>query len=44
MEMVDSRNRTDILVVLGARLAREARSGIPNSPAPRTRMFDAIFA
>ena len=40
--MVEGRRRTEILVVDGACLARATSTALPNSPAPRTRMFDDI--
>lgn len=42
-EMVAGRRRTDILVVDGACLTKAFRMAVPSSPAPRTRMFDAIL-
>jgi len=37
------RRRTDILVDFGAWDARAVRTEVPSSPAPRTRMLDAIL-
>lgn len=42
-DIVAGRSRTEILVVGGARLAKAFRMAVPSSPAPRTRIFDAIF-
>ncbi len=41
--IVAGRRRTDILVEGGAREVRAPRIAVPSSPAPRTRMFDAIL-
>ena len=41
-EIVNGRRRTVIVVVDGAFEAREVRTAVPSSPAPRTRILDAI--